>query len=136
MSMKSTTFPDPSKGGRTRQSDHDRTDVNLIIAAHRRGMVTAHVTKRVADYGFVPALEFRECMEQVRKAEEAFAGLPAKTRDFFHNDPVRFVEYAAKRSDLEQLVELGLLMPPEAVKPVLGSLENPIHVAPPAAPAG
>lgn len=139
MSMKSTTHPDPSQGGRTRQSEKDACDVNLIVATHRRGGVSAHVVNRVAQYGFVPALDFRSCMEEVRKAEEAFRGLPARTRDFFQNDPARFVQYVANESDKAKLIELGLVIPKEVPKPVLGSAENPIvtrSVDPEALPTG
>lgn len=126
MSMRSTVRPDPSKGGRTRQSEKDSCDVNLIIANHRRGGVSAHVTQKVASYGFAPATTFQECLNEVRKAEETFAGLPAATRKFFANDPGRFVEYAADPKNVEKLVELGLAIPKEKPVPVLGSAENPI----------
>lgn len=100
---------DFSKGGRTRQSEKDACDVNLIVAQHRRGGVTAHLQQRVAAYGFVPASDFRSCMEEVRKAQEVFDALPARTRDYFSNDPARFVDFAAKPENVAELVKLGLL---------------------------
>lgn len=126
MSMKGNVGTNPSRGGRTRQSEKDACDVNLIVATHRRGGVSTHVIDRVANYGFVPALSFRECMDQVRAAEQTFQALPAATRDFFHNDPARFVDYVANKDDRAKLVELGLIIPKEVVKPALGSPENPI----------
>lgn len=126
MSMKSTVRPDPSKGGRTRQSEKAACDVNLIVAQHRRGGVSSHVVNRVGEYGFVPALEFRVAMDEVRRAQELFAELPAQTRDFFRNDPARFVDHVSKPENRAELVKLGLLIEHEAPKPLLGSAENPI----------
>ena len=116
MSMKSTVRADPSEGGRTRQSEKDACDVNLIVAHHRRGGVSAHVMQRVAEYGYVPSSDFRENMEQLRVAQELFEALPAKTRDYFRNDPARFVEYCSDEKRRADLVELGLVLEPE--KPV------------------
>lgn len=127
--------PDPSVGGLTRQSEADACDVNLIIAKHRRGAITSHVMQKVGDYAFAPAMDFRECMEQVRQAKEAFAALPAVTRRFFHDDPGEFVSYVAKPEDRAKLLELGLMIPKEVPAPPLGSAENPIHTAP-SAPGG
>lgn len=125
--------------GRTRQDAKDECDVNLIVANHRRGGVSSHVVARVAEYGFVPATTFMACMLEVRKAEEVFAQLPAATRDFFSNDPARFVDYASKPDNLAKLVELGLAVKPAEVSPALGSRENPmvtVAAPPPPAPAG
>lgn len=126
MSMQGNLGTDPTQGGRTRQSEKDACDVNLIVANHRRGGVSAHVTQRVAQYGFAPATTFQECMQQVRQAEEAFAGLPAATRAHFANDPARFVEYVSDKANKEKLLELGLIIPKEKPAPVLGSADNPI----------
>lgn len=113
MSMKGNVSTDPSKGGRTRQSEAGACDVNVIVEQHRRGGVSSHVTRRVAEFGFVPASSFRECMEQVRQAEETFADLPAATRAFFQNDPEKFVTYVANKADKDKLIELGLVVPKE-----------------------
>lgn len=125
MSMKSSSRTDPSRGGRTRQSEAAACDVNLIVAAHRRGIVPAHVSSRVASYGFAPAETFRECMERVREAREVFDSLPSATRKFFHNDPGAFVEFAADPANVAKLVELNLAVPkPEAAPPAKVEVVN------------
>lgn len=124
--MKSTVPTVPSRGGRTRQEQRDAADVNLIVAHHRRGGVSAHVMNRVAEYGFVPATDFQSCMNEIRKAQEVFAGLPAATRAYFSNDPGRFVDYVARPEHKAELLELGLIVEKEKPQPVLGSAENPI----------
>lgn len=126
MSMKSSKPTNPSAGGRARQESKAECDVNLIVAHHRRGGVSAHVMQRVAEYGFVPAATFQDCMMEVRKAQEVFNALPSATRTFFQNDPGRFVDYVAKPSQRAELLELGLLVEPAKPVPVLGSAENPI----------
>lgn len=117
--------------GRARQSERDMSDINLIVRQMRRGQVPSNVNQMVASYGFAPAVTFRECMEQLRKAREVFDALPAKTRDFFANDPARFVDFASKKENLDKLVELGLREPEKIVAPALGSAENPMHIVSP-----
>lgn len=112
--MKSFVPTDPSVGGRTRQSEKDACDINVVVNQFLRGVIPAHVVNRVADYGFVPAMTFQDCMNQVREAKETFAGLPAETRDFFGNDPGRFVNYVARPENLAELVKLGLVVPKPA----------------------
>lgn len=133
MSMKSSAPTDPSAGGRTRQSEKDACDVNLIVDRHKQGLVTTHVVQRVAEYGFAPALTFQECMDRVLAARDVFEQLPARTRDFFSNSPVRFVEFVSDPANKAKLVELELGVP-DPVAP-LGSADNPIHTAP-LAPGG
>lgn len=130
MSMKSTVFPDPSVGGRARQEQKDQCDVNIIVAAHKRGAITSHVVSRVAQYGYAPSLDFRESMEQIRKAEEAFMLLPAVTRKHFHNSPAEFVEAMADPKKKAELLEHGLLIPKPKPAPALGTAENPIVTRP------
>lgn len=126
MKVKGRVAVDPSRGGRTRQSEAAACDVNLIVAQHRRGGVTAHTMQRVAEYGFVPAATFQDCMDQVRRAQEVFNALPSATREFFSNDPARFVDYVSKPENQAELQKHGLLVPREQPVPVLGSAENPI----------
>lgn len=124
MSMKSTRFTDPSVGGRTRQSEAAACDVNLIIAAHRRGAVTTHIQQRVGEYGFVPAATFQDCMNEVKKAEAVFAELPAATREFFSNDPARFVDYCSRPENQAELVKMKLAVPREKPpEPVIQKVE-------------
>lgn len=127
MSQESSSRPDPSKGGRTRQEQQQQTDVNVIVAAHRRGGVTTHLINRVSQFAWVPSMDFRECMEHIRQARELFDELPSQTRKFFENDPRNFVEYASDPKNLDDLVKHGLAIPKPVASPVLGSAENPIH---------
>lgn len=125
------TAPKARRGDRTKQSEKDACDVNLILKNHLRGGVTAHVQRGVAEYGFVPALDFRACMEQVRQAREVFESLPSETRAYFLNDPARFVDFTLTPGKVDELVANGLLVKKEVPAPPLGSVENPIHVASP-----
>lgn len=130
MSMRSTVPTQPGRGGRTRQEDKAACDVNNIIAMHKRGQVSPHVMRRVAEYGFVPALTFSECMQRVREARELFADLPSATRKYFNNDPGRFVEFAADPANVEKLIELDLAVPRPVAEPQKVEVVNP---PPPAA---
>lgn len=135
MSMKASRdagFPDPSRGGRTRRSEADACDVNRIVAMHKRGLVTSHITSKVGAYGFAPAVTFQDCMNRVREAQETFALLPSKTREYFANDPARFVEFASDPKNVEKLVELNLAVPKE---PAPGPAKVEVVNLPPTPPA-
>lgn len=135
MSLKATTFPNPSRGGRARQSEKDACDVNLIVAHHRRGGVSTHLVNKVASFGYVPSTSFLDNMLELRRVKELFMELPAATRKFFLNDPAHFVEYASNPENVKKLVELGLAVPRDKPFPPLGSAENPVYTVTPAPPA-
>lgn len=93
---------------RTKQEFKDECDINRIMArALRSGQFPPAVS--VGRYGdFSEVGDYQEALARVEYAREQFAGLPAKTREKFGNDPARFLEAVPKMSR-EEALELGLL---------------------------
>lgn len=90
------------------QSQKDEADINVIV---RNFGVTGRVpvSVRLPQYGdFDGISDYRTAIEAVRQAEASFAAIPAEVRFRFDNDPQRFLEFCADRSNLAQLREWGL----------------------------
>ncbi len=94
--------------------------------------------------------DYRSIIEQVRKVDEYFSGLPAEVRSEFLNDASRFMDYLESGASVEDLEKLGLKVvgdrradqqrqrrrddAREAVEAAVAASEPPIE--PPVAEAG
>lgn len=103
--------------GRTKQAHKDECDVNKIVKRFEKTGVLAHVTAKQASYGDFSPIDYREAIEVVMKAEEAFSQLPASVRRRFDNDPAAFLEAAENPAFRDEFEALGLLEKPVAVDP-------------------
>lgn len=98
-------FLDPS---RAVQSQKDEADINTIV---RNFGVTGRVpvSVRAPTYGdFEGISDYREAIEAVRSAEDAFMAVPAELRARLDNDAGKFVEWCADKGNLEEMRKLGL----------------------------
>lgn len=124
--MHSAAYPDrlevladihgPSK---TRQEFTDECDINNIMARYEASGVWPFrddVKPTYYDFTSVP-YDLQSAMQQMYEAEDAFMRLPALVRKEFDNDPVRFVEFAAKPDSLERLRGWGLAEPEKVPDP-------------------
>jgi len=94
--------------GRTKQEFKAECDVNNIIRRFVRDGFIAHLARGTPRYLDVSEVaDYRTALDQVRAANEFFAGLPAKVRARFDNDPARYLDEAGSLSR-EELRELGL----------------------------
>lgn len=99
---------------RTKQSFKEECDINTIV---RRFGVTGQVPITMApplQGDFLDAPDFRQSMDLIVKAREAFMELPATVRSRFHNDAAEFVDFCSDRDNLQEARKLGIAMP-EAV---------------------
>jgi len=94
--------------GRAKQSMRDECDINRIMAKYQKSGVIAHVAKYAGRYGEATAMDFRECLDVVRRAEDMFADLPAKARRRFGNDPAEFLTFVSDPANIEEMRKLGL----------------------------
>lgn len=98
----------------TKQADKDSADIHKILAQYDRTGLVSHVAKGVAQYGdFTEVNEYQESLNMVIRAQQSFAGLPAKVRAKFDNDPGAFFEFATDPKNAAEMVELGLANPPK-----------------------
>ena len=103
-----TLFTEPSL---TQQQFKDEVDLNVMMA--RMGVTDGAIPLEASDpsyYGdFSDAVDFRDAIERVRHAQQAFDELPAKLRDRFANDPTRLWNFVNDPENLDEAISLGLL---------------------------
>lgn len=106
---------------KTRQSDTDSADINLMMEKMRVGYEVPQ-NVRVPQYGdFTVVGDFEDAMNAVAAAKVSFMAMSGETRLEFNNDPQRFLEFCeardseGRRVNLDRMVKLGLAVEPEAV---------------------
>lgn len=103
--------PAGEKPTRTQQQFKDSCDINQILARYQSTGVIDHVKKHGGNYGDHNALDFQESLQIITRAESMFAELPSKAREYFKNDPAKFLDFTSKlkTDDVETLIDLELL---------------------------
>lgn len=119
----------------TEQNHKGSVDINHIVARHGIDKIAAASNIMAMSFDDNPHNNFQEMMEMVAKGREAFESLTAQTRDEFHNDPARYMDYVQNPANREAMVARGWLNPPEpAPTPILVVIQEP-EPAPEPAPA-
>ncbi|UDN67627.1 internal scaffolding protein [robinz microvirus RP_77] len=98
----------------TKQEFKDECDINNIIKAYSQSGQLNHIAANAADgrYEELPDNhELQDAINLVQAAEATFMSLPAKLRDRFGNDPLRFVDFTSNPENLSEMHTLGLLRP-------------------------
>jgi len=108
-----------TKPSRTDTSKADETDINFIVNKFMKtGQMLVdsrrHGQGSYADVSIQPK-DLMESYHLIRTAENAFAQLPAKTREFFLNDPANVIDFLSDPNNRDKAVELGLIPKPESV---------------------
>ena len=104
-------FFDPSM---TKQSFADECDINQIMERFALTGEITHVNKiqpRFGDWSIVP--EYQSALNLVIEAGEAFADLPAKIRDRFHNNAEAYLRFVSNPDNAEEMYRLGIADRPE-----------------------
>lgn len=102
----------------TQQHMAEECDINYIV---ERFGVTGQLPvapSYTPTYGdFTGVADYRQALDAVRAADDAFMALPAKIRERFDNDPALFVDFCSSTDPdvRSEAIELGLIPPP--VKP-------------------
>lgn len=101
---------DPDAECFVQQSDHDRSDINLIVERFIRTGVLESVQRTQGMYGdFSEITDYHGALRQVEIANESFMTLPATVRARFDNDPGKFLDFVGDEANLGEMAELGLL---------------------------
>lgn len=108
-----TEFPEPSM---TVQSEKDDADVNLIMERFTKHGVAPLQEKPPLFMDVSEMTDYRQVVEQVKLADEAFMELSAKDRASFGNDPAAFLDALMDPGRRSELQERGILAkdPPKA----------------------
>lgn len=95
--------------GRTKQSDKDACDINLITKRYERTGTLPDLIQREPRYGDFSAVpDFQAALDLVHLAEAQFGALDAHIRTRFANDPANFLAFATNPANLDEMVKLGL----------------------------
>ena len=107
----------PVGESRTRQSERDSCDINLIMSQYVKTGYVDHLANHGANYGFADSISFHEAMNVVTKADQMFDALPAQARARFHGDPGEFLDFVQNEDNLDEMRTLGLARPGPAPEP-------------------
>lgn len=108
------------KDDRTKQSDKDASDVNLIVRRNLEAGVLPQA-RQVPSYGDATIVrDLQEALAIADGAREDFMKLTAQQREAFGNDPLRFVMAASTPGNDDLFRSVGLLPPKEEAPPPEG----------------
>jgi len=93
---------------RTRQSETAATDLNAIVARHRKAGMPFPDDKPYGDVTNMPK-DRLEALGQIQAAREAFESLPFKVRQAVNHDPRRLEEWLVNNPELAR--SYGMLRP-------------------------
>lgn len=106
---------DPATGeimaSMTKQSEMDACDIHNILKQYSPAGLQQLIAENTArgQYADLPdEVDFQQALNTVLEAEQAFASLPAKVRERFHNRPAEFLEFIADPSNQDEAIKLGL----------------------------
>lgn len=93
----------------TRQEFKDDTDVNYIVEKYLKTGVSVQMSKDPIYGDFSEVIDYKDAMNLAIKAQEQFAGLPAKLRKQLDNDPEKFLEFVNDSENLDEMIKYGLI---------------------------
>lgn len=104
----------------TKQSFKDECDINYIMERFQRTGILPDQNPRQPVYGdFSSVLDFQTAQAVIAESMIQFQSLPAKIRERFGHDPVRFLDYVNKAENIQEMIDLGIIIPrQEEQKPV------------------
>jgi len=79
------------------------------MAKYQKTGLIDHFNNHKANYGFAPAIEYREALEKIRTAQDMFSELPSQVRKKFGNDPEQFLAFTQDPTNRSEMAVLGLL---------------------------
>lgn len=96
---------------RVKQSFVRECDINNILKQYSVTGQIKHISAKAQQGAYMDLpddVDFQTSLQIVKDGEAAFATLPAKTRDRFHNDPAEFLMFMADPANQEEAISLGL----------------------------
>lgn len=108
---------DPS---RTKQSFKKDCDVNEIMKRFKNVNGQDFLTRYQGYFGgqfgdFSEIGDYRSALNQIKRAQEFFDGLPAKVRARFQNDPGTLIEFLDNPANRDEAISLGFIAPDSPV---------------------
>lgn len=115
----------------TKQSHKAECDINTIYEQYTNTGNINHLNARTPDYLDLPdSIDYQESYNLMLQANEAFASLPSRLRDYYKNDPSTFLQALSDPNERDRLVEFGVLNKPPSPPPAAAG--EPSAPVPPA----
>lgn len=121
----------------TKQSFVGECDINTILQNFAKTGLISHINPASPRYGLdmtVLPEDYHAAMNVVIEAHDNFMNLPAATRDRFHNDPERLLEFLNDDRNHAEALELGLIDAPLAAPAASNAPPEPAGGDPQRAP--
>jgi phage internal scaffolding protein len=112
---------------RVEQSHKDEVNINNIVRKHAGNLELITKVGQLQKFVFddVTGNDFQESMNAIIKARDTFNNVPSEIRKRFGNDPAAFMDFVHNADNNNQLIEWGLMNPPEpAPEPVQVAVVN------------
>lgn len=94
----------------TQQHFKQECDVNSILERYRKTGTVQHISKSQQQYGdFTMFKDFKENLDTVTNAFQAFDALPAHLRKRFQNDPAQLLTFISDPKNYEEAQNLGII---------------------------
>lgn len=104
----------------------EETDINNIVAQYGVTGQLPETPVLVPTYGdFTGTNDYRQALDLVMAADDAFMALPANVRERFNNDPAELVDFVSDVNNRSEAIDLGLIPPPVKSDGVIPSPEVP-----------
>lgn len=111
---------DASKGGRTKQSFSEESNINNIMKKYEKTGMLDHLNKYEGQYGdFIAAPDYHTAMNAIRDAGDLFMEIPATIRAKFENDPAQFLAFVQDKDNIDEMRKMGLARGPNITEPDL-----------------
>jgi len=124
----------------TVQSAKKECDIHNILKQYKKTGMISHVSAELPAFKDLPDnIDYQQALEIVREAENSFADLPAKVRDYFDNNPSKLLASLGDPAQRPILEDLGVLVPAPGTGPIPQPTGAPAPVgttSPAAPPAG
>lgn len=93
----------------TQQNTAEETDINYIVATFTRTGILpqAQILPTYGDFSGVS--DYREALELIQEADNAFNALPADVRAHFDNNPALYLDFVENGSDVDLASKLGII---------------------------
>lgn len=103
---------------RTQQQFKDDCDVNIIMEKYAKiGLQYSDLPEAIGAYADLTGIgDYKDMLDRVRLAEEAFKSLPAKVKSRFDQDPAKLISFLESTApdDINESYTLGLRQKPTA----------------------
>lgn len=100
----------------TQQADAMDTDINLIVKRFTTTGQLPQIQAQAMYEDFTAVTDYRNALDMVRAADEAFMEIPAAIRAEFNNNPQAFVNFATDPTNIEKMREWNLAPPKNVVQ--------------------